>query len=448
MAGDEAEHSETAAEPGIAPGALHETQNETPVNGAETKSHGELEEAGAQPAETEPSVIASPETRAQSEAQIPVDEEAPETGDAPAPVWQAPGGGAEQLKPRSRFPALAATAIAGGILGLGGSFALRHFENSPTAGVASDDRIAALTTRLEAIEGKGDAASGTALAALEARVAAAESTANKAAETAASAQADLQKDSASRPAVQEPAAGSTLAEAPDLGPLNERIGALEQKLASLEQSHSSLAEKQASLESALAAPKGELRARQQDRETPAAKQSSRAQAIAIVAQGLLHKLESGGQFPDEIAALENLGVPADTLAPLRAASAQAIPSERQLTAQFAALAPAIIAADPANQPSPDEGFLDRVTRHAKGLVHIRRVGEAETMDTEGLVERIEKALAEHDLDAAYKAWKELPSAATTKSASWGEAAKARIDALNAARSIEADAVAALGKPKS
>jgi hypothetical protein len=36
----------------------------------------------------------------------------------------------------------------------------------------------------------------------------------------------------------------------------------------------------------------------------------------------------------------------------------------------------------------------------------------------------------------------------TKSESWGEAVKARLDAFNAARSIEADAVAVLGKPKS
>jgi hypothetical protein len=42
----------------------------------------------------------------------------------------------------------------------------------------------------------------------------------------------------------------------------------------------------------------------------------------------------------------------------------------------------------------------------------------------------------------------LPSAAVTKSESWGEAAKARLDAINAARSIEAEAVAVLGKPKS
>jgi len=33
-------------------------------------------------------------------------------------------------------------------------------------------------------------------------------------------------------------------------------------------------------------------------------------------------------------------------------------------------------------------------------------------------------------------------------ARWGEAVKARLDAINAAKSIEADSVAVLGKPKS
>jgi len=41
-----------------------------------------------------------------------------------------------------------------------------------------------------------------------------------------------------------------------------------------------------------------------------------------------------------------------------------------------------------------------------------------------------------------------PRLATAQSEGWGEAAKVRLDALNAARLIEADAVAVLGKPKS
>ncbi len=213
----------------------------------------------------------------------------------------------EQTKPRALFPALAATAVAGAILGVGGTLGLRYFGGSQINGTASDERMASLNARIDAIEGKEDAASAasrTALSAMETRVAAAENAANKAVESANSAQADAQKAFASQPAAQEPASGPPPA-VPDLGPLEARIGTLEQKFAPLE--------------SALAAPKADLRP-QQDRADAAAGEGSSAQAIAIVAESLLRKLDSGEQFSGELAALENLGVPQASLAPLRAAS--------------------------------------------------------------------------------------------------------------------------------
>jgi hypothetical protein len=457
MADDEAEHSNATAGSGFSPGSLHEMPAKTPVSGPEHQSQREPEAAAPEsqpefettapePEEAEPSATVSPATRSQGEAQTRVDTQAPDTGAAGPSSFElepgfahSPAPAGAQTKPRSRFPGLAATALAGGILGFGGTLVLRHFE-APEAPrentVAGGEQIASLNARVDASDAKSETSaseSRAAIAALEARVAAAESAANKAADLVNAAGADLQKDIAARPPGQEPAAGSNATGVPDIGPLNARIGSIEEKLTSLE--------------AALAAPKAELRAHPQDRENPAATRGSRAQAVAIVAQGLLLKLESGGPISDELAALENLGVPADSLAPLRAVAASADMSERQLTAQFAALAPAIIASDPANQASPDENFVDRVTRHAKSLVHVRRVGAAGDTDVEGLVARIENALADRDLEAAYKVWNELPSVAMTKSASWGEAAKARLDAINAARSIEAGAVAVLGKPK-
>jgi hypothetical protein len=450
MADDEAEHSKTTAGTGLPP----DSAPETPLSGvenqlgepeaAEAESQPELETTAAHPGEAEPTAAISPAPHTLSgeqiraDADVPEKEEEPKAARAPEPAGYTPELANDLRKPRSRFPALAATAIAGGLLGLGGSFALRHFEGSGNRVAGSED-IAALTARLDAIEGKSEtaaAAAHTALAALETRMDAAESAANKAADLANTAEADLQKDITARPPAQEPAAGpnpSNPSEIPDLGPLSARIGTIEQKLTSLE--------------SALAAPKAELRAAEQDRENPASMQGSRAHAIATVAQSLLLKLESGGQFPEALAALENLGVPEDSLGPLRAVSTSAVSSERQLATQFTSLAPAIIASDPANQASADENFIDRVTRHAKGLVHVRRIGGAEDTDVEGLVTRIETALADHDLDTAYKVWTELPSAAKTISEGWGEAVKARLDAFNAARSIEAGAVAVLGKPK-
>jgi hypothetical protein len=492
MANDEEEFAKIIAEPGAVPGLF---RHETPVNGGQSQSPAEPERAATQLPGAELSVTAPPEAQSPGEPQFSMESHAPEIppelhmpeirlephapevsqpeirasesgvpavpeaqspGEpqshapevptpetpAPEPVDSAPlvfappprlAGG--HTKPRSLFPALAATAVAGAILGFGGTLGLRYFGGSQINGFAPRERIATLNARIDAIEGKQDAAaaaSRTALSAMETRVAAAENVANKAVESANSAQADAQKALASGPAAQEPASGPAQA-VPDLGPLEARIGTLEQKLAPLEV--------------ALAAPKADLRS-QQDREKAEAGQGSPAQAIAIVAESLLLKLDSGGQFSGELAALENLGVPQASLAPLRAASESTVSSEPQLTARFATLVPGIIESESAKQASADEGFLDRVTRHAKGLVHIRRVGDAEAAGVQGFVERIEKALAEHDLKAAYQAWNELPSPGKTVSESWGEAAKARLDALNAARSIEAEAVAVLGKPKS
>jgi hypothetical protein len=481
MANDEEELAKMIAEP--VPGSL---RHEIPENGGQSQSPAEPERAATQVPEAEPSETAAPEAQSPGEPQVSLGSHAPEVPTpgtpapkpvAAAPEAQSPGEpqvsmeshapevptpetpapepvesaplvfapppslASEQTKPRSLFPALAATAVAGAVLGFGGNLGMRYFGGSQINGFASGEGIAALNARIEAIEGKEEATSAAAraaLAAMETRVAGAENAANKAAESANSAQADAQKALASQPAAQEPASGPAPA-VPDLGPLEARIGTLEQKLASFEVALGPL-------KAALAAPKADLRP-QQDRADATAGEGSRAHAIAVIAESLLRKLEGGGQFSGELAALENLGVPQASLAPLRAASESTVSSERQLAARFATLAPGIIESESAKQAGGDESFLDRMTRHAKSLVHIHRAGDAGTSDVEGLVVRIETALAEHDLEAAYKAWKELPSTAATKSESWGEAAKARLDALNAARSIEADAVAVLGKPK-
>ena len=440
MADDEAEHSRAAGEPDLAPGSLQEA----PVSAAEQQQpQAEPEAAGAKPLEHAGlSADVSLGPAAQSENQIPSESDEPEAvgtsgqggigpESAPAPAYAS-----RQAAPRLRFAALAATAIAGGVLGVGGALALRHFEGPQSGNFATEDQIDSLNARLAAIEGKVSAAStsSSALANLEARVGSAENAANKATDLANSLAADLQKQLASQPAGQESAPATPAPEPPDLGPVNARIDTLEQKIASLQ--------------SAMTAPKSELRAHPQERESPVAAQSARAQAIAVVAQSILQKVESGAPFSDELAALKNLGVSAESLAALRAPASSPIPSEHQLSAQFRALAPAIIASDPAKHGSPEENFLDRVTRHAKDLVHIHRSGESEEMDVESLVTRIEKALADHDLEGAYQTWSQLPSPAITASQSWGDAVKARLDAINAARTIETDAVAVLGKSKS
>jgi hypothetical protein len=341
-----------------------------------------------------------------------------------------------RAKRASLFPALALTAIAGAALGFGGTLVLRYLEGPPVKGSVSGEHLAEVSRRIDAAEGKEAALSADlrqALAALETRLVAVEGKAGKAEELANLAEADAQKALAMPPQPQEPASGGAPVELPDLKPLEGRIAALEQKLGPLE--------------AALSAPKTHARA-EQERETPAASQASRAQAVAVVAASLLHTVESGGKFAGEVAALEKLGVPRAALEPLHAIPDFTVASERHLSKQFAALAPKIIASESAKAEGPEETFLDRLTRHAKGLVHVHRVGDGEAGGVEGIVGQIENALAASDLEAAYKAWTGLPAPAANVSEEWAAEVKARLDALNAAKSIEADALAALGKPKS
>ena len=216
MANDEEELAKIIAEPGAVPGSL---RHEIPENGGQFESPAEPERAATQLPEPELSVTVPPEAQSPAEPQVSMGSHAPEVptpgtpapepvaaapeaqspGEpqfsmeshapevptpetpAPEPVAAAPGMVAppprladEQTKPRSLFPALAATAVAGAILGFGGTMGLRYFGGSKIDGFASGERIAALNARIDAIEGKeaaASAASRTALSAMETRVA-------------------------------------------------------------------------------------------------------------------------------------------------------------------------------------------------------------------------------------------------------------------------------------
>lgn len=336
---------------------------------------------------------------------------------------------------RSRLGLFSAVAV-GAILVLGVVFGLRLYDQSKSPAADLDARFAAGDARADSIERKSDASAAawrSAMAALEDRVGAAESAANKGAAASNSALSEMQKALAARPATVVAMPDGQHIELPDLGPLEARIDTIEQKLGSLE--------------AALAAPKADIRA-PQERENAAAEQSSHVQAIAIVAASLAHRIERGLPFADEVTALENLGVARADLASLSAFTKTGVASASALAAQFAALAPPILASEAVSEAKEGEGLVDKLARNAAALVRIHRDDDVTGKDLPSLVARIQTALARDDVEEAYALWGELPSGAKTKSESWGAAAKARVDALSATRSIEADAVAVLGKSKS
>ena len=362
-------------------------------------------------------------------AEFPAAESSVRPG-APAPPLAAAA-----VRPRLFFPALALTALAGALLGIGGSYGLMIRAAPPDNSAPLDNRLNELASRLDAIESKAAAASsaaGAAMGTLEARVAAAEDAARGAEDLSKTVEANLQKLAVIPPAPKEQASAPPApAETVDLGPVEARIAALEQKLAQSGQEASGT--------------KTSARAKS-ERETPPAGETARAQKVAIVAGNLLRRLDHGEEFAADLAALENLGVPQPALAPLRAVASPVL-TVRELAAQFAGLSEKITAAGSGAPPGQEEGLLDRLARNAKALVDIRRVADGSGSDVGSLVSRVETALADHDIEAAYKAWNQLPSGAKTASQGWGQAARARLDAVDAAKSIESDALAVLGKPK-
>jgi hypothetical protein len=321
-----------------------------------------------------------------------------------------------------------------------------------------------MAASLEKRINEASSASRTALAALEGRISSLTSETEKNEAATRSALAEMEHSLASRPAQAAQGSSPEAAEPADLGPIRNRLDAVEKAVAALPSETQSAAAEQPdlgplqkrldaieqkvdALEAQLAAPKANVRA-QEPRENmsrAAAEPQSQGHSVAIVAGSLLGKIQRGAPFASDLSALETLGVSAGALAPLRPHAAAGVASERMLTEQFTPLVSPILASEP---PKENESFLDELTRGASKLVHIHRDNGTGGEDLQGLVDKIESAIAQHDIEDAFALWSKLPDAAKAKSQSWGEAAKARIDALTAARAIEADALAIVAKPKS
>lgn len=478
MAGIDEELHKPTEEPGLEPKAFRQgpIPDELAENGGSPKAAQMTDSAAGPPPGGEPPSPSRPESESPKDGELelgaPAQESTPDVDRAAAeaqgfvaPLVQPPA--AKPVKPRSLFPALAATAFVGALLGLGGSYGLRLLEGARTSPGQSAAALDGVNARLEAIEGKiegkeaaASAAAPPAVAALESRVAAVEEATRKAAELAQAANAAAQQAAAGRAETKEFAGESAApSEMAGFGPLEARLAAVEQKLAEAASRAPSempdlgpLEARLAAVEQKLAqtapeaAPKLAVRAAP-GRESRAAAETARAQQVAIVAENLLRKIDHGEEFSSELDALENLGVSQSAAAPLRAAAGSAVASERELAAQFGELSGKMIAAGQAAPAGQGESLLDVLTRNAKSWVNVRRVGDSSGADVQSVVGRIESAVADHDLNAAYNSFEELPAAAKDAGRTWGEAVKLRLDALNAAKAIEAEAVAILAKPK-
>lgn len=216
----------------------------------------------------------------------------------------------------------------------------------------------------------------------------------------------------------------------DVAPINARLKEVEAKLKTVE--------------ATLAKPKADARATEVRAVVPSPKADPAN--VAIVAQALVRAFDQGTPYTSELATLEALGA-GDKAAAMKPFAEHGAPKTAELTAQFAALRPAILAAA---APPPSGGFLDRLSSGASGLISVRPTGEAAATGTSpaALVGQIDTALGRADPAAALAAWAKLPPAGQKVSLAWADRLKAREAARQAAQSLMSESVAALAKPKS
>ncbi len=410
-------------EPAIIEGTAHDLTPPDPI--PPEPLHEAVDEPGEVAAQDAIAPSQEPPPEAISEAA------ADET--APASEIETPIAAEPAPAPRRRgvfVPALLSLII-GGAAGFAGAYGLRLLDQS-------DTKIDTLTARLDTLAQQQDrlqqeqSASAPLAAAqtdLANRLAATETQSH----TAAAALADL-KNEIGKLAAQPAEAGGP---APDLAPLTQHVADLQDKLAALTAQVGDLSGKVAAQQDAVAA------AQHLARQTAAAHAGD--EAAAIIAGSLLRKAEAGAPFAEDLTALAARGFDKAALARLMPAAGTGVATPGALAKQFAAETDAILATAPA--PAA-HGFLDRLMKDAQGLVRIRKIGETSGDSLAAQVTRIQNALDAGSVETAYQQWTALPAAARTKSQAFGTAAKARLDTIAAARAIEAETLASLGKAKS
>jgi len=159
----------------------------------------------------------------------------------------------------------------------------------------------------------------------------------------------------------------------------------------------------------------------------------------VLAQQLGDALREGKPYAEVLGALRGFTSDPAQLAPLEPFAKTGAPGAAALAQEFRPIAERL--RREARQGTED--WTDRLLRMADKVVTVRAVNEPAPSGVPGTVAAIEDALARGAFGDAAKAWDSLPEPARQASAAWGEKLKQRAAAEAAARTVTADAVAAL-----
>jgi hypothetical protein len=169
--------------------------------------------------------------------------------------------------------------------------------------------------------------------------------------------------------------------------------------------------------------------------------SDRAARLAVAAAALRTALERGDPFAAELAAVKPLVGDAGTLAAVEPFAASGVPSAPALGRELLVLLPVM---QRATGTAPrDGGFLDRLQANAGRLVRIRPIEETPGEDPTAIFSRIEVKATRADIAGTLAELARLSPAARAPASDWIAKAQARSMAIEAARRLAADAVAAL-----
>jgi hypothetical protein len=239
-----------------------------------------------------------------------------------------------------------------------------------------------------------------------------------------------------------------IAAAPAIAGLSPAERELNDRLAQIQTQLKLVQQRLAATEAKLAAPKGDARAL-----AASDAASSDASARLVLAQSVATALREDADASTLIGALEKLGADPQNIQKLRAGVSS--PNLAKLSAEFTALSDRIVAAAaPSVSPntaestpkSPGDKVLAFLKSRAEKLVKVRASGSVQDQ-TAGHVAQTVRDLNAGNLAGALAEQALLPEPARAVSADWAQAAKARLDAEQAAKAEVGSALENLGKSK-
>jgi hypothetical protein len=167
-----------------------------------------------------------------------------------------------------------------------------------------------------------------------------------------------------------------------------------------------------------------------------------ATRLALSATTLREAVFSHAPYEKELNEVKALGGDAKALAPLQRFAASGVPSDVQLAAELRKIVATL--APPANLSVASGSFIDRLRANAEQLVRVTPADAPSGDAPSDVLARLSLDAGHADVGAALKDIEKLPPATQAKFADWAAKARARGQAVSAARAFAAQSVHALG----